>query len=307
MRTLLLFLDGVGIGAADAASNAFVAAPPSTISALLDGALVAEATEPKQSRRASLVPLDAQLDVPGLPQSGTGQYSLFTGENGAQRFGRHYGPWVPTALREPLQRDNLLTRAQNNGRRIAFANAYPEELVEAAYGNGVFRPIGPLRAGPPLVAAGAGVLVRHTRALHEGVAISSEITNEAWRTHLHRHDLPRLDARAAGANLARIANQHDLTLFAHYNTDTAGHMQDLSEAIRALHLVDDFLAGILEPLAADVTLIVVSDHGNLEDARTGHTRNPAFGLAVGPGHEAFAEQVKSILDVATVLADERPA
>ena len=38
------------------------------------------------------------MTVPGLPQSGTGQYSLFTGDNGAQRFGRHFGPWVPTML-----------------------------------------------------------------------------------------------------------------------------------------------------------------------------------------------------------------
>ncbi|MGH7469006.1 MAG: alkaline phosphatase family protein [Longimicrobiales bacterium] len=301
MRTLMVFVDGVGIGAADPTRNAFVAAPPRAISELLDGALVAEWTEPKLARRASLVPLDAQLRVPGLPQSGTGQYSLFTGENGAQRFGRHYGPWVPTALRESLQRDNLLTRAQAAGWRTAFANAYPEELVEAAHPNGVFRPIGPLRAGPPLVAAGAGLLVRHTSALLHGDAISSEITNEAWREHLHRHSLPRIDAHMAGANLAGIANQHDLTLFAHYNTDTAGHKQDLNEAIRALHLVDDFLAGILKALDSNITLVVVSDHGNLEDASAGHTKNPALGLAVGAGHEAFAERVSSILDVASAL------
>jgi hypothetical protein len=29
-------------------------------------------------------------------------------------------------------------------------------------------------------------------------------------------------------------------------------------------------------------LLVASDHGNLEDIRGGHTRNPALGLAAGP-------------------------
>ena len=301
-RVLLVFIDGVGIGAADHTINAFVAAPPGTITDLLDGAPVAGQAQVLHARRASLVPLDAQLGMPGLPQSGTGQFSLFTGENGAQRFGRHYGPWVPTALREPLQRDNLLTRARIAGRRVAFANAYPEELIESATDGGVFTPIGPLRAGPPLVAAGAGALTRHTKALERGEAVSSEITNEAWRLHLGRTKLPFITPQDAGANLARIANQHDLTLFAHYNTDHVGHQQDLPHAIEALRLVDSFLTGVLSALDKNVILLVVSDHGNLEDAGTGHTRNPAFGLVVGDEHEALASQMTSVMDVARVLS-----
>src|SRR5262245_7596426 len=138
-RVLLVFVDGVGVGAADPALNAFVAAPPDTITKLLDGAVVAERTEVLSTRRASLVPLDAQLGIAGLPQSGTGQFSLLTGENGAARFGRHFGPYVPTALRESLQRDNLLSRASHTGYRAAFANAYPEELLDAARVAGVIR------------------------------------------------------------------------------------------------------------------------------------------------------------------------
>jgi hypothetical protein len=301
MRTLFVFLDGVGIGPSDAATNAFVAAPPRTISTLLEGALVAGRTTALQAERATLVPLDALLGVPGLPQSGTGQYSLLTGENGARRFGRHFGPWVPTALRQPLMESNVLTRARAHGLRIAFANAYPEELLQAATVNGTMRPIGPLRAGPPLAAAGAGVLTRHTAALQAGRAISSEITNEAWREHLQRHDLPRIDAHQAGANLAEIANRHDLTLFAHYSTDAAGHLKSLAAAITALELVDDFLAGVLAGLARDVRLVVASDHGNLEDATMGHTLHPALGLVAGADHASFARRLKSITDVAPAL------
>jgi 2,3-bisphosphoglycerate-independent phosphoglycerate mutase len=289
-RVLLFFVDGVGIGPDDPAINAFAAAPPVTINRLLE------------ERRASLAPLDARLGTDGLPQSGTGQYSLFTGANGAQRFGRHYGPWVPTALREPLRGDNVLTRAAALGLRVTFANAYPEELIEAAQRDGVLQAIGPLRAGPPLVAAGAHVLTRHTDALRTGDAIASEITNEGWRVHLQRHDLPLLTPEQAGANLARIANAFDLTLFAHYSTDAAGHKQDLPEAIAALQLVDRFISGIVEVLDDDVTLLVVSDHGNLEDASTGHTRNPALGLVAGKDHAAIAARLQSITDVAeTVL------
>ncbi|MEX2281635.1 MAG: alkaline phosphatase family protein [Gemmatimonadota bacterium] len=288
-RVLLVFVDGVGIGPDDPATNAFTAAPPPAISSWLrDG-------------RASLVPLDARLDTDGLPQSGTGQYSLFTGDNGARKFGRHYGPWVPTALRDPLRKDNVLTRAVELGLRVTFANAYPEELISAAQRDGAFHALGPLRAGPPLVAAGAGVLTRHTDALRAGDAIASEITNEGWRVHLQRHDLPAITPAQAGANLGRIANAHDLTLFAHYSTDAAGHQQDLNAAIAALHTLDAFLSGALENLADDVVLLVVSDHGNLEDASTGHTRNAALGLVASKDHEVIASELHAITDVAEAV------
>jgi hypothetical protein len=204
---------------------------------------------------------------------------------------------VPTALRSELQRSNLLTRAQAAGRAVAFANAYPEELIAGANADGEFKAIGPLRAGPPLAAAGAGLLTRHTRAVQEGNALTSEITNEAWRERLHRTSLPTIDALTAGSILARIANENDLTLYAHYATDYAGHLQDLEQAIIALQLVDDFLGGLLEHLDPAATLLVVSDHGNLEDASTGHTRNPAFGLAAGASHASLAASMSSLLDV----------
>ena len=288
-RILLVFLDGVGIGPDDPATNAFTAAPPPTISSWLNDG------------KATLAPLDARLETEGLPQSGTGQYSLFTGDNGARRFGRHYGPWVPTALREPLRKDNLLTRSLAMNLRVAFANAYPEELINASQLNGKFEAIGPLRAGPPLVAVGAGLMTRHTAALRDGHAIASEITNEGWREHLERRDLPLLTPMQAGANLARIANAHDLTLFAHYSTDSAGHKQDLNAAVEALKVVDGFLGGVLEHLDDDVVLLVASDHGNLEDASTGHTRNPAFGMVAGHDHASIAGALHSIMDVTPVV------
>jgi 2,3-bisphosphoglycerate-independent phosphoglycerate mutase len=302
MRALLIFIDGVGLGAADPTRNALVASPPPTITDLLGGSALVHEAAPVHAARASLVALDAQLDAPGLPQSGTGQFTLFTGINGAARFGRHYGPWVPTKLRDPLQRENLLTRAKARGRRVAFANAYPEELLAAAQRDGSFKAIGPLRSGPPLVAIGAGVLNRHTPALKLGDAVASEIINDGWREKLHR-DLPDISAHTAGSNLARIANQNDLTLFAHYTTDLIGHEQDLALAIDALHRVDQFVAGVLDEIADDMIVVMASDHGNLEDASTGHTHNPALGLVIGEGHARISARMSSLLDVTPVLLE----
>src|SRR5687768_17734503 len=106
--------------------------------------------------------------MPGVPQSGTGQFTLLTGRNGAHAFGRHYGPYVPTALRQELRETNVMTIARRAGRSVAFANAYPEELFGGSPAEADAAAVGPLRAGPPLAALGAGVLTRHTKELHEG-------------------------------------------------------------------------------------------------------------------------------------------
>ena len=73
MSILLLFIDGIGLGSDDAAINPFVAAQLPTLTALFEGRALIAANAPFHNKRASLVALDATLDVPGLPQSGTGQ------------------------------------------------------------------------------------------------------------------------------------------------------------------------------------------------------------------------------------------
>lgn len=282
-RVLLLFLDGVGIGLDDAAVNPFVHAAerlPTLVRALGGG--VPTLGRPRVTGASGVgFPLSATLDVEGTPQSGTGQLALLTGESAAELFGRHFGPWTPVRLRPLLEERSLLRRAAERGRRVAFANAYPREWPG---------PEGSRRvAGPPLAARAAGVLDRHEEALARGEAVASEIVNEGWRRHLGHASVPEVTASEAGANLARIARSADLTLFAHYATDSAGHARDMERAVECLMRVDAFLDGLLSSLASDTLLLVASDHGNLEDVRTGHTRNPALGVAVGPGAHAAAE------------------
>jgi phosphopentomutase len=160
-----------------------------------------------------------------------------------------------------------------------------------------------LNAGPPLAAMGAGLLVRHTAELEHGNAVASEITNEGWRQRLHRRSVPAITAVQAGHNLARIAAANDVTLFAHYSTDYAGHSRRLDVAVSALRKVDDFLGGLLEAMPDDTVVVIASDHGNLEDASTGHTTNPAIGMAFGAGHARLAEHWSAITDVTPSLLD----
>ncbi|HEU0052456.1 MAG TPA: alkaline phosphatase family protein [Longimicrobium sp.] len=294
-RLLLVFLDGVGIGPADAERNAFAAARLPTLRALLGGRLPVLDHLDGEGRiaggRAVLVAADATLGVDGTPQSGTGQTALLTGHNAAELYGRHFGPWVPTALRDLLARENLLSRAAEMGARPAFANAYPIAAVDAD--PRIFR----RPAAPPLAARAAGVLTRDLPALLAGEAVASSITNEHWM-RASPNEVPPVAPEEAGRRLARIAAGADATLFAHYDTDYSGHRGGLPAAVAALEKVDAFLAGLVEALPDDALLVVSSDHGNLEDAEAGHTRNPVPVLAVGPGREELAARVRAITDVA---------
>lgn len=314
---LVVFVDGVGLGVDDPLVNPAATARLSCLRALLGGRRPLLDGAPCSGAEATLVGLDACLGEPGLPQSGTGQAALLTGENAPRLFGRHFGPWTPTALRGLVEERSFLARAKASGRRVAFANAYPEELlagrdpgaggegpdlVEAPPRARSRRAPMPLRIGPVIAARAAGLLYRHTAHLARGEAVASEIVNDGWRDRLGRRDVPPIGPEEAGRNLATIASVYDLTFYAHYTTDIVGHRGTLDEASAALERVDRFLSGILDGLGGGGTLLVVSDHGNIEDVRCGHTRNPALGLAVGPGHEELGS-VSSILDVAALVLE----
>ena len=309
MKILLLFLDGVGLGDADADVNPFVTASLPTLHGLLGTAPLTRDSVPLHAADASLVAVDALLGIEGVPQSGTGQASLLTGINAAALYGRHFGPWVPARLRSRVRDESVLAHAVHAGHTVAFANAYPEEILSEiavlhADDRGRTRRAPHfLRAGPPLAALGAGLLTRHAAELASGDAVASEITNEGWRERLGRVEVPIISAVEAGANLGRIVAQHELTLFAHYATDYAGHRGDMDAAIQALERVDAFLGGLLSVATDDTVIIITSDHGNIEDVRAGHTRNPAIGIAIGGGHALLARRIRSLTDVAPAILD----
>ena len=294
-RVLLLFLDGVGIGPADEDVNPFLRTRLPAIRRIIGGDIPTLDAPAVGGEAGAAFGLDATLSTEGVPQSGTGQAALLTGESAAELYGRHFGPWTPVSLRPLVEHRSVLSRAANAGRRVAFANAYPRGWPGPKGGRRI--------AGPPLAARGAGVLDRHEEALGRGDAVSSEIVNDGWREHLGHDWLPQVSPATAGANLAGVSARADLTLYAHYTTDTAGHKQDMNEAVVALERVDAFFDGLTNALAEDTLLLVVSDHGNIEDVGAGHTQNPALCIARGPGARAAAS-LSDLRQVTSFVLDQ---
>ncbi|HUE96722.1 MAG TPA: alkaline phosphatase family protein [Longimicrobiaceae bacterium] len=308
-RILLVFLDGVGIAEGDPATNPLARAELPNLRALCGGVLPIAEDLPGgllASRTATLSGIDANLGIPGLPQSGTGQTALLTGTNSARLLGRHFGPWVPTGLRDLLREESLFQQARRRDLSVAVANAYPRAHIDLEGGTrkrpGAF----------PYAAAAARVLDRDEGSLRRGDALVSSITTEGWRRQVDP-DAPIVTPAEAGARLAGLASQSDLTVFAHYDTDLVGHRGGMAGAVTALERVDRFFGGLLDKLADDTLLLVSSDHGNVEDVRVGHTRNPALFAAAGPAHDEAGHRIRSVTDVTPTILyllesrPERPA
>ncbi|MGC8781789.1 MAG: hypothetical protein ACP5UQ_13080 [Anaerolineae bacterium] len=301
MRIFFLFLDGIGLGPNDPATNPLAAIPLPHLSALLGGRrLVADAIG-AETTRASLRALDACLGVPGLPQSATGQATLLTGRNVPEEIGYHYGPKPNEAVADYLRNGNLFRALHEAGRRAALLNAYPPTYFEA------IRSGRRLYSAIPLAVTSAGLPLKTAADLCAGRAISADFTGRGWRERLNRPDAPLLTPAQAGRRMAGLAAQYDFSFFEYWPSDYAGHHQDWDAARMLLAEFDEVLGGLLATWDdEDGLILITSDHGNLEDLSVrGHTTNPVPALVIGaaPARRAFCAGLHTLADVAPAILD----
>ncbi len=295
MRFLFLFLDGVGLGTDDPAVNPFVAASLPHLRALLDGQNMLANAAPRVNGRATLLALDANLGVRGLPQSASGQATLLTGKNVPALIGEHYGPKPNPPIADILREGTLFQTLIQRGLRTALLGAYPPgyfQVIES--GKRMFSAI-------PQAAVNAGVRLMTKDDLYAGRALSAEFTGQGWREHLGLLDAPILEPHAAGRLLASLAAEYDFSFFEFWLSDYAGHKQDMAQAVGILENFDQVLGGLLEAWDDTAGLVLItSDHGNLEDLSTRkHTANPVPGLVIG-APELRAQFSEGLTDLAGV-------
>lgn len=302
---LFVFLDGVGLAPAGP-HNPFTTVGMPRLAAHLGRPLAAPsdgAGRPIVDRPGLLLTsLDAQLGVPGLPQSATGQTALFTGINAAALVGEHVTAWPTAPLRTILAEYSLLRQVTHAGGQATFANAYSTRYWD------MVRQRKRRLSVSTLSALAAGVSLRTLDHLRRGEAVLWDITHEVAQRL--GYDLPPCSAAEAAANLLRLAAHHHLTVYESFLTDLAGHGR--LEPGWVLGRVDRFLAALVGSLPPHLTLVVSSDHGNLEDTSTQrHTENRVPLLVAGPAANAF-RTATAITDLAPLILrllqpDLRPA
>ena len=298
MRVLFIFLDGVGLGAANPKTNPLARAHMPTLEALLNGRQLVNSTAPAETEHATLLALDAELGVPGLPQSATGQAALLTGINVPSEIGEHYGPKPNAAVARFLTNSNVFSRLARAGKRVALLNAYPPRYFDAvSSGQRLYSAI-------PLAVTSAGGRLFDHADLFARRALSADLTGEAWVKMLGFPEAPVLEPEQAGKLLGELAMTYDFAMLEYWSTDYAGHKQDMSWAVRQLEMLDSVLGGLLGAVDEGQLILLSSDHGNMEDLSTRrHTAAPVPALMIGNkrARRSFATGLTDITGIAPAI------
>jgi len=290
VRVALLFIDGVGVGVADPAVNP-LARGRWLLSQFQGGR--GEPLPPGGAR----VDLGTTFGVAGRPQSATNQTAILTGQPAARLLGRHLLGFPNEPLRSLLREHGLVARLVARGLRPTFANAYPVPYLRAlglphlASSPSAPLPIPPARlrrlkpSASTLAYAAAGVPLRTLEEAERGLGLTHDI--EGRRARLRGIPVPERTPEEAAEVLWRTAGGHDFVLFEHFLADEAGHGRDFALAEEVLRSFDRFARAAVERRPPDAAVLVVSDHGNVEDLTTrNHTRHDVALLAFGvpPAH-----------------------
>lgn len=280
MKIVYLFIDGVGLRP-PASDNPLNQEVCPTLWRLIE-------------RHAK--PIDACLGVEGLPQSATGQATMFTGVNCPAAVGRHCEGFPGAELRKIIEDGNLFIELKRRNKRIRFADAY---LVDGVGEIADRR----FKSVTTVMALTVPESISTTQDLMADRALMQDLTRETIQDRYP--DIPVISPQRAAEHLFSLALKHDFTLYEFFQTDVSGHSMDYERACAVLRVYDRFLGALVRCTeAAGITLVMTSDHGNIEamDER-GHTRNPVPFIAYGPGEAWIRDRVSSLQDVTPALLE----
>ena len=287
MAVIFIFIDGVGIGN-EGKENPFLIDSYESFQ-ILSGENFFKNAKGVRSSNQLYKAIDANLDVEGLPQSGTGQTTLFSGENASKVIGKHFGPFPHSGIKHLLKEQSVFQSVKEAGKKPYFMNAYPPIFFEHANRKNRW-------SCTTLMTKSAEMHLNSTDDILEEKALTAEIVQNAWREKLDIN-IPKITATDAAKRLLNVVPNHDMVLYEYYLTDKAGHNQSFEDAERVLQPLDEFLFHIIKHKRSGDVLVITSDHGNLEDLSVKtHTRNEVPLFVMGEGIEHFND-VESLVGV----------
>lgn len=304
-KLIFFFLDGVGIGGRSAV-NPFFLAKADCLPIYQNGPGLPDG-EPVKS-------IDACLGVPGMPMSATGQTALWTGVNMPRLLGRHKDSYPDSDMRRVIKKKNLFTRLKKHRITVRFLNAYPghSHFFTADYirirenGDLYFSPAFPPGARSTLSVSSCMMLSSFMRPFG-----SKEIINEIALFHDYTNDelirqginLPRFSPERAAEIIYKTSRHYDLLLYEFFLTDLYGHGFETDQCVKLIRDLDRLLKHLtaLMDIQKD-TLLITSDHGNLEDRGTEyHTTNPVPLITWGRESESLRKGIKNLTDVTPAI------
>ncbi|HOM65285.1 MAG TPA: hypothetical protein PLI27_00675 [Ignavibacteriales bacterium] len=267
-KLIFIFLDGVGFVKKSLNTNNF----PYSLLKKLNNTNV----------QYNVWGVDANLNVEGIPQSGTGQVSLLCGINAAKSIGKHYGPFAHPEHFEIIKNENLFKELNCKNINSYFINAYPDkyfQLTQNGKYQGVFAKAFYLTFQK---------LNTYLNLLNKE-AISGDITNLRWKKM--GYDIEIINPTTGADIILKLLTTYDLVSYEYFFTDYIGHNRITGEdKENLLNDLETFILHLIKKIenSNNTTLLICSDHGNIEEiTHKNHTHNPVFFLSAGYQKDFF--------------------
>ncbi|WP_106794042.1 phosphoglyceromutase [Aquimarina sp. Aq78] len=271
-KLIFIFLDGVGLGK-NVESNPFTRALMPTMFNLVGEALTNTTNVVKQNFLVKGI--DACLGVEGVPQSATGQSSLFTGYNAQAFLGHHLMAYPNDQLISLINKRSIFKYANENYIKSIFANSYTDGFFKS------FNTNSPNYSVTTRCVLAAKNSFNTMNDLIEGRAVHWDITNLTLQD-VSNNKIPLITPFIAGENLKNLTKDHDLILYECFLPDLIGHRKDMNKSIMFLEMFDEFLNGVIHDKPENIHVLITSDHGNIEDLSFGgHSKNEVPFIFIG--------------------------
>jgi len=286
---LLFFIDGLGIGTRG----------PHNPLDNLEGSVPLAVFQNEDAATfldGIVVSTDPCLGVPGRPQSASGQTTILTGVNAPAQIGYHKQGFPNQELRDLIRTHSIFRQLTDAGvAPITFANAYSRRFF-------VERPRW-VSATTAAVEA-AGLNFRTIEDVKAGAAVFMDYTNR-FLIELGEDVVERTEEEAATV-LASIVDQNRFTLYEYFITDKVGHAQDMAMARVVLTSLAHFIRELLNKLDLErTTVILTSDHGNIEDLTSrNHTLHQVPTIVWGAHRERIAARIQTLADITPAIVNE---
>ena len=261
-KLFYFFIDGLGIGKNNSDN------PVSDIfSSSLDNIPLAEITEPVYFSRGVIVPVDAVQEVAGIPQSATGQTSLYTGVNAQKILGHHLTAIPNLKLINIIKERSLLKILKESDISVTSANMYSEEFFKKR--SAVKKNMFPVST---LSIKAADINFRMIDDYKNYKALFADITNRL--INQRGYDIDLITPAEGADRLKFILDDYDAVFYEYFMTDIYGHKRNIDDMKLRKNELNIFLETLLEKTDRNTSVIIISDHGNAEDFSTGnHTMN----------------------------------
>lgn len=236
---------------------------------------------------------DPRLGVEGRPQSASGQTTILTGVNAPAYLGYHKQGFPNEKLRDVIKENSIFLQLNRLGvEPIVFANTYTPQFFETTPR---------WKSATTCAVEAAELSFNRLPDLLGKFSLFHDFTNESLREK--GFDVPLYSAIQAGEILAKIVGKNRFTLYEHFITDKIGHDRDFERAKSHLPQLALMIRTVLSHIDFEnTTVIMTSDHGNLEDLsiRT-HTLNDVPTVVWGNNALEIAENIKSLADITPTI------